>query len=74
MNPLELTVVGALGTVGLALVAAAAVRARRRKRAPAQPTDARAPRRVHVDLGEDPIVAALGIGDSTSTRPSNGRR
>jgi hypothetical protein len=70
VTPLELALVGALGLVGLGLVGAGAFLARRRRRAAAAARSEDAPaRRIRVELDEDPIVAALGVGKA----PRQGR-
>jgi hypothetical protein len=63
VTPLELALVGAIGVAGLGLVGAGAYLARRRRRAATAARTEDAPaRRIRVELEEDPIVAALGVG------------
>ncbi|HEY8170261.1 MAG TPA: hypothetical protein VIH24_04060 [Candidatus Limnocylindria bacterium] len=67
MNPFEIAIVGALGVGCVALVTAAAVRARGRRRAAAAlEAEPRSIRRAPVTFEEDPIVAALGVGDDVA--------
>jgi hypothetical protein len=65
----ELALVGALGVTGLGLVAFG-VRGSRRRRAQAmrQHELSRSARRAYVELEEDPIVAALGVGGASTPR------
>lgn len=68
MTPLELIAAGAVGVTGLALVGLGVFRTRRRRASEARRRDDPAMRHIRVDLDEDPIVAALGVG-SESARP-----
>jgi hypothetical protein len=67
MTPLELAVVGVLGMTGLGLVGGYLARRRRRAAEARRQQDAPA-RRIRVELEEDPIVAALGVGNETGPR------
>jgi hypothetical protein len=69
MTPVELVVAGALGVAGLALVGAGGYIARRRRLASEARRAQDAPaRRIRVELEEDPIVAALGVGTEAGPR------
>jgi len=65
----ELAIVGALGVTGLGLVGVGVWSARRRRaEVRRRAEESRPARRVRVELEEDPIVAAMGIGDPPATR------
>ena len=69
MNLLELAAVGALGAAGLGLLGLGVQRARRRRAAARlRASGAHGPRRIRIELEEDPIVAAMVGGTPAGRR------